>query len=1045
MAILQLQLLGPFRFQHDHSRARGFASDKERALLAYLALAGRDVPIQRQRLTEMFWNGFTEASARHSLRNALYNLRRVLAPLDLLHTTRQTVQFAGPSADFWCDVWQLDLTASDPLANAQQIQDALALVQGELLHGLELPDAPMFAAWLAERRQHLAAQVKLLEQRREQLRSAPPGYLPRALTPFFGRERELSLLAAKLVNSAYGLLTLTGEGGIGKTRLALALAEQVRPAFPGGVWFIPLASLSPDDGALAATTSPASLSERLASAIAARLSLQLGPGALPAEQIAQRLPSQRLLLLLDNFEHLHGAEPLLVDLLQAAPNLCLLVTSRRRLNLQAEYAFRLTGLPTPPQTAPGQADISLSALRGFSSVHLFVERADRRCGGFELDEDNQEAVAQICRLVEGMPLAIDLAAGLSDRCTCAEIASAIAANVDALASSMADVAVQHRSLRAVFETSWQLLSKPEQAVLARCAIFRGGFTAEAAAAVADASPALLASLADQSLLRQVDETRYDMHELLRQLAAEKLLEDQDTHKATAAQHCAHYAGFLQVRANDLPENAELMQAAWQETYNLKTAWLTAVRQRDAAILRQMARGMVHLWYSRGLFQQGVVQLAEAAAVLRADLVCATEKQQVQAALSCVLLEQAFFSVRQGQITEAIAQAQEAVGLSQAIQDTYLQADASLRLAMTLWAGGQMEAAEAATRCGLEKAEQAGDASLIAIGLAGLSIFLGRRGQIDAALGLEERAVQVAEAAGRLRSMGSVLSNLGVTYSRSGDFQKAADRLGRALALRRQAKDRLGTGVALMHLGQISLILGDFTAAQQHLDEALTLFETMESTTYRAETLAYRALAYAGRQDYRAAHQDARQADDLAAEAGNDSARALAHLASGMIWWTQEEYQPALETYEAALALAVKQGDNEALLAAQAGKARVLAAQGEWPAAQAAVQQMLPLPERIVFSPLLGAVDACLVASQVLATIDPAQAQAILQRVQQRLLAAAATIDDAATRHAFLHDNPSHRQVLAQAGTYDEAMTAMRDAIRLVVESRLAVGDPVPTQ
>jgi tetratricopeptide (TPR) repeat protein len=531
--------------------------------------------------------------------------------------------------------------------------------------------------------------------------------------------------------------------------------------------------------------------------------------------------------------------------------------------------------------------------------------------------------------------------------------------------------------------------------------------------VAGASPELLAGLVDKSLLRQVSEARYDMHDLLRQLAADKLLDEPGAREVTAAQHCAFYARFLYARANDLFENPELMAATWEETYNLKTAWLVAVRRRDAAALSQMARGMAHLWYSRGLFQQAVAQLAAAGAALRAGLADAADEHDVQAALTCVLLEQAFFSMRQGQIAEAMAHAQEATALSQTVGDAYLQADANLRLAMILWAAGQMEASEAATRRGLEKAEQAGDVSLISIGLAGLSIFLSRKGQIDAALELEERAVQMAEAAGRSRSVGVVLSNLGVAYSKHGDFRKATDRLERSLALRRQAADRLGAGMVLMRMGQLSLALGNLSAAQQRLNEALALFETMESITYRSETLAYRSLAHAGRQDYHAAHQDARQAYDLAVEAGNDLALTLAYLASGMIWWTQERRQPALEAYDAALAIAVQQADNDARLAALTGKARVLAAQGEWPAAQAAVQQTLPLPERIVFGPLLNAVDAYLVASQVLAPIDPAQAHVMLHHVQRRMMAAAATIDDPAARHTFLYDIPSHRLIMAQ--------------------------------
>ncbi len=233
MPHLRLYTLGPFQALLDGQALRGFASDKERALLAWLALEARDRPVRRETLMRLFWDGFTDETARHSLRNALYSLRKLLAPLDLLHTTRQTVQLDTAHPSFWCDALALEAAADDESASMEQVQEALALARGELLHGLELRDCPGFDAWLAGRRQLLAAQIARLEARRTRLAAAqaspPPGFLPRLTTPFFGRDKELKRLAQKLVDPSSSLITVVGEGGIGKTRLALALAEGSSP------------------------------------------------------------------------------------------------------------------------------------------------------------------------------------------------------------------------------------------------------------------------------------------------------------------------------------------------------------------------------------------------------------------------------------------------------------------------------------------------------------------------------------------------------------------------------------------------------------------------------------------------------------------------------------------------------------------------------------------------------------------------------------------------------------------------------------------------
>ncbi len=1007
---LRLYTLGPFQALLDDQSLRSFATDKERALLVFLALAPKDRPIRRESLVKMFWDGFTIDTARHSLRNALYNLRKALAPLDLLHTTRQTVHLDVAHPEFWCDALLLEQAAAGQAASLQQVQEALALVQGELLRGLELPDCPAFAVWLAGRRRRLAAQVKLLKQRRDEQLSAAPaapqGFLPRALTPFFGREQELALLTGKMADPACGLLTITGEGGIGKTRLALALAEQVGSAFPGGVWFVPLANLSPGDEGATALRQSLPIAERLATAIAARLAIQLRPAVSPFDQVVQRLAGQRLLLLLDNFEHLLGAEPLLIDLLQAAPNLCLLVTSRRRLNLQAEYAFRLGGLPAPPPA------LSLETVQRYDSVQLFVERADRRRGGFVLDENNQEAVAWICRLVEGMPLGLELAAALTDQHRCNEIANAIAATVDTLAASMADLAPRHRSLRAVFEYSWQLLAPPEQAALARCAVFRGGFTPEAAAAVAGASPEVLASLADKSLLGPVAATRYDMHDLLRQLAADKLLDEPGAQERTARLHCAYYAQFLHAKEEALSDEPALMQEAAREIDNLTAAWQTAVRWLDLVALRQMARGITQLWYSQALFQQADVRFTEAVSVLRTALHDAADMAEVQAVLGRLLYLKSMFSAQLDKLPLGIAQAQEALQLGQLLGDDLLEANSNMSLAAMYWRLGDMEASEDATRRYLELAIQLDNIRLRIAALGGLSAIMLKRGQVDAARALDEQTLALALAAGRRRLTGILMNNLGTAYHTLGDFRKATEMLEQGLQIRREIQDRVGVGTALLYSGRLRLSLGDMEGARRRLEEARALFDALGSVESRALALAYGALAYLGLHAYDTASNNARQALDLAAQVSTRNTLALAHLVLARLLQAQGQLEPALVSCVEALALTEPLPDTALILAAQTAQADILAAQGDWSAAHAMVQQILPLPEQISFLPLYGNIDAYLVAGQVLASADPAQARTLLVHVHQGLLAAADTIDDPATRHAFLYEVPSHRQILA---------------------------------
>ncbi len=333
----------------------------------------------------------------------------------------------------------------------------------------------------------------------------PISNLPLQPTSFVGREKELDEIAALVADPNCRLLTLVGAGGIGKTRLALQIAANLHPHFVDGIYFVPLA--------------PVTSSSLLASAIE-------GAFEIPFAQLTQFLREQQALLVLDNFEHLLDGANLLIDLLQGAPDLKILVTSRERLNLQEEWLFALDGLAYPTASLAEKPE-------NYSAIQLFVQRARQVQKHFSLEE-SLPFILSICQQVEGMPLALELAASWLHSLSHEQIVAQMSKDLDFLSTSLRNVPERHRSLRTVFEQSWRLLSADEQRVLMRVSVFRGGFDLDAAVQVANATPLLLAGLVGKSLIRLTDTGRYDSHELLRQYAAEKLAEsgasDEITHR-----------------------------------------------------------------------------------------------------------------------------------------------------------------------------------------------------------------------------------------------------------------------------------------------------------------------------------------------------------------------------------------------------------------------------------------------------------------------------------------------------------------------------------
>jgi serine/threonine protein kinase/DNA-binding CsgD family transcriptional regulator/tetratricopeptide (TPR) repeat protein len=427
--------------------------------------------------------------------------------------------------------------------------------------------------------------------------------LPTPPTPFVGRQIELAQLSQLLSPADTRLVTILGAGGMGKSRLSLALAASQLEQFPDGVYFVPLAGLSEPEG--------------IFPAIAEATGQLFSQGR---QQLLDFLREKRLLLLLDNFEHLLDGVDIVSEILQTAPLLKVLATSRAKLGVQGEHLFPLAGMEFPDMAQFGLADaIDLDAA---DAVKLFVLSARRTRPGFELAAEDGAPVAQICHLVQGMPLAIVLAAAWMEILTPPEIAAEIEKSLDFLEGDMQGVPDRHRSMRAVLDHTWRQLNGRERQLMAFTSIFRSGFTRPAAQAVTGASLRELMALTSKSLLGRAPDGRFQVHELLRQYAAEKLAELPDIDSRPAEewvreQHSAYYCALLDELTPEWKSSGVMPAKAqiWDDLLNIRLAWHWAVAQ---AKITELAHGLESLslfeWY-QGAYLQGETMAGAAAAKL----------------------------------------------------------------------------------------------------------------------------------------------------------------------------------------------------------------------------------------------------------------------------------------------------------------------------------------------------------------------------------------------------------------------------------------------
>lgn len=398
--------------------------------------------------------------------------------------------------------------------------------------------------------------------------------LPSYPTLFIGRESEQAEIAELLLNDKCRLLTLSGPGGVGKTRLALQVAAKQTDMFPDGVYFVPvIVPKTPD-------LIPVILAETFKIAFYEQKN--------PLELITDFLRKKQILLIIDNLEHLTEGADMLLYLINHAPGLKMIITSRERLNLHEEWVYDVQGMPYPTE------QIDHERADEYSAVKLFIQNARRILPGFIPSKEELNGIINICKIVDGIPLAIELATAWIRTLSCQEIAKEIQLNIDFLSTTARDVPPRHRSLRAVFEHSWNLLSEEDRRTFRKLSIFRGGFTTDAAFQVTRATPAMLASFVDRSLLKRMPQDHFEIMETIRHFAVQKLLDDKAQYENIRTQHCNYYAGLLAQNVNLLmnANHRQGIEEIRREFENIHACWEWAVENGNWAIVASSAKPLM---------------------------------------------------------------------------------------------------------------------------------------------------------------------------------------------------------------------------------------------------------------------------------------------------------------------------------------------------------------------------------------------------------------------------------------------------------------------
>jgi len=705
--------------------------------------------------------------------------------------------------------------------------------------------------------------------------------LPIFPTPLIGRERELEQLGQLLHDPQCRLLTLVGPGGIGKTRLANETAVHMQDAFADGAYFIPFTPVN----------SARFIVPVIADAVG--FAFESSNRADPKSQLFSFLRDKQILLLTDNLEQLltePGIE-LLGELLAYAPQVRLLATSRESLGLQDEWVFEVQGLPVPES---GQAEGSGQN----TSVELFLQRARRAHVRFNAMPEDYPAIIRICRLVDGMPLAIELAAAWVRTLSCDEIAQEIEHGMDFLRISARDIPARHRSMGAVFEHSWKLLPEEEKQVLARLSVFRGKFQREAAQLIAGATLSTLSALIAKSLVRRGGENRYDLHELVRQFAADYLSKNNDDQLATQNRHSEYYlTSFSRADARmRSPAQREALAEWTAEMDNIRVAWNWAVAQSKFGLIEESLRAFAMLYETRGLYQEGLDMIGHAIDRLEEVHGPIPADRTNQVALGHLLTNRALLTFRLGRQAEAQAMLERSLEILRPLNDSRFLVEPITYLGVVMSLTGDYDRAMGLVEEAREKSLAVGDRIFAATSLslhANFSRLTGQSGDQHARL---QAAVAEWRAVGDPRFTAYGLNFLGQSALALGRFDEARRALEESVELNTSVGARWNLGHAFQGLGAVAQAQGEHRRAADFFLKAVDTFTELGGLYYIGQGLAQMGQSLFALGNDVEAERTWRESLRIANEIHGTPVVLEALVGMASLWVKREETQLALELF-----------------------------------------------------------------------------------------------------------------------------------------------------
>ena len=674
-----------------------------------------------------------------------------------------------------------------------------------------------------------------------------PSNLPHLLTRFVGRDDDVRQLISLLASDR--LVTLAGVGGCGKTRLAVEVGHQLTDRFPDGIWFVDLAPLSNPHW--------------VPQAIASTLRRPQSKIQAVTDELIAHLQGTSTLLILDNCEHLIDACARLTQrLLEACPQLTVLATSREPLRLSGERTWALAPLHIPTQT------LHPEDLKGHAIVRMFLDHARSYRPDFRLTQANADAVTTICRASEGIPLAIELAATWLRVLASREIAARLTCDLELLSAQTRDVPPRHRSIHAVFDHSWKLLSEKNQGLFMRLSAFRGGFTRKAAEAVAGASLMQLSALLDKSLLYRDEEGRYNSHELLRQFGEAKL-EASGNAEATRERHLAFFRELAETGEANLAGESQRgrLRRLTAETDNLRAALSWALETGRSEDALRMAAALARFWNLRGhltegrqWLDQGLERVAEAKLATQAKVLHqagelawrqgdygSTEAYQRESlsryrqledrsGISRALVGLGRVAHEQGRLDEAEQLFTQSLEIERALGDGRGTAVALGNLGEVMLEQGDAQGAQDHLQQSLAILRELGDRSAECNVLNNLGYVASVQANVEEARAFLNEALAIAREIDDQRNVVMALGNLGNLAMEEAQWDRAADALSEVLDVFRQMSDRRNLSVALNKLGQVALEQGDLAQAREQLTESLWISHELDDKLAVAETL-----------------------------------------------------------------------------------------------------------------------------------------------------------------------------------------------------------------